>query len=73
MYKYFKKIGDDYYISSWKFKGFSDEIIKPTSRTDNTPAPALSYIGNKTRDGSWWKFDRSYLKQDKITFTHEKK
>ena len=52
MYKYFKKIGNDYYISSWKFKGFSDEIIKPTSRTDNTPAPALSYIGNKTRDGS---------------------
>ena len=45
MYKYFKKI----YISSWKSKGLSDDTIKPPSIFDNSLAPALSYIGNKTR------------------------
>ena len=30
-------------------------------------APALSYVGNKTRV----KFNGSWLKEDKITFTHE--
>ena len=34
----------------------------------NRLAPALSYICNKTR----LKFDGICLKQDKITFTHEK-
>ena len=34
----------------------------------NSLAPALNYIGNKTRV----KFDGGCLKQDRITFTHEK-
>ena len=46
----------------------SDEIIKPPTTSDNSLAPALNYFGNKTRV----KFDGSYLKQDKITFTHGK-
>ena len=29
MYKYFKKIGNTESISSWKYKGVSDEVIKP--------------------------------------------
>ena len=61
MYKYFKKIGNTDYISEWKSKQFSDEIIKPATTSD--------HIGNKTRD----KFAGSCLKQDKITFTHGKK
>ena len=46
----------------------SDEIIKPTTISDSSLAPALSYIGNKTRV----KFDGGCLKKDKITFTHRK-
>ena len=66
MYRYFKKIGTTN-ISLWKTKGLSDEIIKLLISFDKSLAPGLSYIGNKTRV----KFDRSCLKQDKITFTHK--
>ena len=45
-----------------------DEIIKPPATTDNSLAPALCYIDNKTRV----KLYGSCLKQDKITFTHGK-
>ena len=47
MYRYFKKIGSIDYISEYKSKGSSDEIIKPPNTSDNSLAPALSYIGNK--------------------------
>ena len=57
MYRYFKKIDNTEPIS----------LSKPNV-SDNFLAPALSYIGNKTRV----KFDGSCLKQDKITFTHGK-
>ena len=46
----------------------SDDTIEPPNTSDDSLAPALNYIGNKTRV----KFDRSCLKQDKITFTHGK-
>ena len=46
----------------------SDEVIKSPNTPGNSLAPASSYIGNKIRV----KFDRSCLKQDKITFTHGK-
>ena len=68
MYKYFKKIGNTDYISLWKSKELSDEIIKAPSTSTNSLAPALSYIGHKTRV----KFYGSCLKQDKITNTHGK-
>ena len=42
MYKYFKKIGNTDYISMWKSKGLSDEVIKPPATSDNSLAPALS-------------------------------
>ena len=42
-------------------------MLSPTT-SDNSLAPALSYIGNKTRV----KFDAGCLKQVKTTFTHEK-
>ena len=57
MYRYFKKTGTTDYISEWKSKGLSDEIIKPPSTTNNSLAPVLGNIGNKTRVkvvGNWW-------------------
>ena len=47
MYRYFRKIGNTERISSWKSKGLLDEIIKPSTTSDNSLAPALRYIGNK--------------------------
>ena len=66
MDKYFKKISNTDHISKWKSKGLSDEVVKPPATDDNSLAPALNYVGNKTRV----KFDASCLKQDKITCTH---
>ena len=68
MYTCFKKFGNTDYISEWKSKGLSGEIIKPLNTSENSLALVLSYTGNKTRV----KFDGHCLKQDKITFTHEK-
>ena len=68
MYKYFFKIGNTERISAWKSKGLSDGSINPPTTSDNSLAPALSYIGNKTRV----KVDGGCLKQDKIAFTHRK-
>ena len=65
MYKYLKKIGNTDNISSWKSKGFSNEVIKPP---DNTIAPELIYSGEKM----YVKFNGSCLKQDKITFNYGK-
>ena len=45
-------------MSSWKSKGLSEKIIKPRTTSDNSLAPELSYIGNKTRV----KFDGGCLK-----------
>ena len=63
---FFKKFKDSDHISAWKSKGLSDETIKPPATPNNSIAPAVSYIGVKTRA----KFDGSCLKQDKMTFTH---
>ena len=59
MYKYFKKIGNTGYISEWKSKGLSDEIIKPPSTSNNSLSPGLSYTGNEIRV----KFIQSCLKR----------
>ena len=47
----------------------SDEIIKPPTTSNKRLAPELSYFGIKTRV----KFNGSYLKQDKITYTFRTK
>ena len=49
MYQYFLKIGNTDYMSEWKPKGLSDEVIKPPTTFDNSVTPRWSYIGNKTR------------------------
>ena len=66
--KYFKVIANTDYVSSWKSKGLSAEIIKPPSTSDNSLTPAVSYYGTKTRV----KFIGSCLKQPKISYTHGK-
>ena len=67
MYKYFLKNVKTGHISLWKSKGLSDEIIEPPT-SDNSLAPALSYIGTRTR----LKLNERCLKQDEISFTHRK-
>ena len=42
IYRYFKTINGDDYISLWKFKGLSHESINPPSTSDNSPAPSLN-------------------------------
>ena len=66
--KYFKLIAYTDYISSWKSKGLSAETIKPPSTSDNSPTPAVSYYGTKTKI----QFTGSCLKQPKISCTHGK-
>ena len=70
MYRYFKMMTYTDFISSWKSKGLSAEIIKPPTTSDNslTNTPALSYYGTKTRV----KFTGSCLKQSKISYSHGK-
>ena len=69
MYKYFEKIGNIDCVSLWESKRLPDEVVVPPKTSVNSLALALSYVGNKARV----KFDRNYLKQDKIIFTQGKK
>ena len=64
--RYFQKIANNNYFSVWKLKVLSDESIKPATLCNISLAPALSYLNTNLQV----KFDGSYLKQDKVTFTH---
>ena len=55
MHRYFNKIDNTEYISEWKSKGLSDEIIKPPTTYNISLAPALSYIGKKNKSKICWK------------------
>ena len=68
MYRDFKMIANNDYISSWKSKGLSAENIKPPATSDNSLTPALNYYGTKTRV----KFTGSCLKQSKVSYNHGK-
>ena len=67
MYRYFRVVSSDY-ILEWKSKGLSDKSIKSPSAAHHFLHPSLNYLGNKTRA----RLHESYLKQDKITYTHGK-
>ena len=56
------------YVSSSKSKGLSSESINPPTASDNSLTPVLNYYGTKTRV----KFTGSYLKQQKVSYTHGK-
>ena len=71
MYRYFKIIagvGNGSYIYYWKSKGLSDERINSIKTRNYSITPNLDCYGTKTRV----EFNRSCLKQDKITYTHGK-
>ena len=68
-YRYFNTVcNNDSNISSWKSKGLSHENIKPSSRSNKMLTPSLNYVGTKARG----EFKGDCLKQDKISFDHEK-
>ena len=56
------------YILLWKSKRLSDKSIKPPAASNNSLAPALNHTGTKSQI----KFDKSCLKQDKVTFIQKK-
>ena len=71
MRKYFKLnsvVGVTDYVLSWKSKGLSNESIKPTTTSNNSLNPRLSYYGTKVRV----QFTKSCLKQSNHIFTHKK-
>ena len=71
MYRYFKiiaAVGNGSYIYHWKSKGLSDGRINSIETPNYSITPNLDYYGTKTRV----EFDGSCLKQDKVTFNHEK-
>ena len=55
------------YISEWKFKGLSDENIKPPTTSDNSLSPLINYLDTKTK----LEFNGSCLRQNKITYTKD--
>ena len=71
MYRYVKKItgvGNGSYIYYWKSKGLSDKRINSIKTPNHSITPNLDYYGTKTRV----EFNRTCLKQDKVTFNHRK-
>ena len=67
MYKYLKQINNDY-ISQWKSKGLSNEIITAPSAPNNFLNSSLEYLGVKLKV----RFSGSCLKQNAITYNHGK-
>ena len=67
MYKFFKQMNNDY-ISQWKSKGLSNEIITAPSVLNNFLNPSLEYLGVKLKV----RFSGSCLKQNAITCNHGK-
>ena len=67
MNKYFK-IGNSDYVLSWASKGLSNESITPRSAPNNFLSPSSNYFDTKIKV----KLSGSFLKQDKVTYTHGK-
>ena len=68
LYRHFKTVTNTYCISSWKYRGLSDESIKPPTTSDNSLTSELNYVDYRIRV----KFTGSCLKQRKIIYTHKK-
>ena len=69
--KYFKLnsvVGVIDRVLSWRFKGISNESIRPPTTSNNSRNPKLSYNDTKIKA----QFTGSCLKQPKFTFTHKK-
>ena len=71
MYRYFESIagvGSGNCIYFWKSKGLSDERLDSITASNHKITPELSFYGIKTKV----EFNRSCLKQDKVTYNHGK-
>ena len=71
MEKYFKLnsvVGVTDYVLSWQSKGLSNERIKPSTTSNNSLNPRLSYYDTKVRV----EFTKSCLKESNHIFTHKK-
>ena len=68
VHKYIKIIANTKYIPEWKSKGLSDESIKPFPTSDKSLTPLIDYYAYYTR----LKFNGSFLRQPKISYTHGK-
>ena len=68
MYRYLKRTVDSDYILEWKFKGLSNESIKPPSAPNDFLNPSLDYLCTKTRV----RFSESRSKLDKISYIYGK-
>ena len=68
MYRYFKMITNNNYVSSWKSRGLSGESIKTPTTSNNGLTPELSDHGTKTRV----KFTGSCLNNRKFHILMEK-
>ena len=70
VYRYFKTASaNDSNILSWKFKGFSDESVKPPIASDKILNPSVDCVVTKASV----KFNGDCLKQEKVTFDHGSK
>ena len=71
MYRYFKIIvgfGNGRYIYYWQSKGLCDERTNSITASNYSVTPFFDYYGTRTRV----EFSGSCLKQDRVTFNHEK-
>ena len=67
MSRYFEIIANRKFISSWKSKGLSDELITPYATSDNSLTLLIDHYGTRIR----FKFNGSCLKQpNKLTYDH---
>ena len=65
--RYFKIKCNTKFISSWKSKGLSDEIIKPSASSDNSLTPLIDRYDSKVTV----KFNKGSLKQsNKLTYSY---
>ena len=68
IHEYIKIIANTRYISEWKSKGLSDESNKPFPTSDKSLASLIDYYGYYIR----LKFNGSFLRQPKNSYTHGK-
>ena len=68
VHEYIKIIANTRYISEWESKGLSDKSIKPFPTSDKSLTPLIDYYGYYIR----LKFNGSFLRQPKISYTHGK-
>ena len=61
-------VGVTDYVLSWQSKGLSNGSIKPSTTSNNSLNPRLSYYGTKVRA----QFTKGCLKQPNHIFTHKK-